>query len=309
MSDNKILDGIMGLCIGDALGVPVEFESREDLRITPVTCMTGFGTHNQPPGTWSDDSSMTLCLLDSLQYGYNLEDIANRFVKWSKEELWTARGTVFDIGIATSKAINNLLKNRNPKKSGLYGEWDNGNGSLMRILPMSYYLKDAGTDEKLQKIREVSSITHGHDISVFSCIFYVEFAVNLLKGKDKIKAYEDTISFIKPHIEKYKRCFKNFQRVLSGNIQQENRNEIASSGFVIHTLEASIWCFLTSNSYAETVLKAVNLGDDTDTTAAVAGGLAGLYYGVENIPKEWLDCLARKKDIEDLCNKLKDILQ
>lgn len=309
MSKNKILDGVLGLCVGDALGVPVEFMFRDDLEISPVTGMTGYGTHDQPPGTWSDDTSMTLCLLDSLQYGYNLDDIADRFVKWATEGLWTAHGEVFDIGIATSKSIGKLSKGVSPRESGLRGERDNGNGALMRILPLSFYLRETSSEELIQKVTEVSSITHAHRISVVSCIFYVKYTIELLNGKDKLKAYKDTITFIKPLIKDTKGLLLKFSRILSGDIHQLNEQQIESSGFVIHTLEASLWCFLNSNSYRETVLKAVNLGDDTDTTAAVAGGLAGIYYGIENIPKNWIACLARKTDIEELCentNKLFD---
>ena len=191
--DNKVKAGIFGVCVGDALGVPVEFTSREILKRFPVENMREFGSWNQPKGTWSDDSSLTLCIADELTKSYDLEKIGQSFVKWVKYGHWTAHGRLFDIGGTTRHSIARLIKGENAKFSGNIFEEDNGNGSLMRTLPLAFYLKDEENIEKLyQKVKEVSSITHGHFRSVFACFVYVIFAIELIKGKSKAEAYHHT---------------------------------------------------------------------------------------------------------------------
>lgn len=306
--ENKVKAGIMGVCIGDALGVPVEFKNREYLKQFPVTGMQEFGSHNQPKGTWSDDSSLTLCLAEELAKGYDLEKIGQSFVKWVKHGHWTAHGRLFDIGGTTREAIARLIKGESARFSGNIFEEDNGNGSLMRILPLAFYLKEEETMEKVyQTVKEVSTITHGHFRSVFACFIYVIFAIQLLKGKNKAEAYTDMQKTALEYAEKQWFSLHEielFHKVLKNDISKYSEDEIRGSGYVLHSLEASLWCFLNSESYSEAVLKAVNLGEDTDTTGAITGGLAGIYYGFENIPQEWIDELVRKDDIEKLCEKL-----
>lgn len=306
--NNKIKAGLFGVAVGDALGVPVEFESREYLKQNPVSDMFGFGTHNQPSGTWSDDSSLVFCLAESLCKGYDLSDIAKNFVKWYNTEIWTPHGKVFDIGIATRNAIHNIGKGNLPELCGGHEEKDNGNGSLMRILPLVFYLQKENDLEVIyQKVKEVSSITHAHFRSVFACFIYVIYCLEILKGKNKVAAYIEMQNIVSVFLEDKKfnsTEIQLFERILKNNINEYPENEIHSSGYVLHSLEASLWCFLNSDSYEETVLKAVNLGEDTDTTGAIAGGLAGMYYGIENIPEKWTSVLARKMDIDDLCERL-----
>ncbi|WP_160139069.1 ADP-ribosylglycohydrolase family protein [Chryseobacterium sp. c4a] len=306
--ENKVKAGIMGVCIGDALGVPVEFKDRDYLKKFPVTEMQEFGSHSQPKGTWSDDSSLTLCLAEVLTKGYNLEKIGQSFVKWVRYGHWTAHGRLFDIGVTTREAITRLIKGESARFSGSIFEEDNGNGSLMRILPLAFYLKDEENIEKIyQTVKEVSTITHGHFRSVFSCFIYVIFAIQLIKGKNKTEAYTHIQKVALEYSEKQWFSLNEvelFHRVLKNDISGYPEDEIRGSGYVLHSLEASLWCFLNSESYSEAVLKAVNLGEDTDTTAAITGGLAGIYYGFENIPQQWVDELVRKDDIEKLCEKL-----
>lgn len=305
---NTIESGLFGLAVGDALGVPVEFKSRGYLKQNPVTEMFGFGTHHQPIGTWSDDSSLAFCLAESLCSGYDLNDIGRNFVKWYTAELWTPHGQVFDIGIATRQAILNIAKGHQPDLCGGFSESDNGNGSLMRILPLVFYLQKENDIEVIfQKVKEVSSLTHAHFRSIFACFIYVIYSLEILKQKDKFEAYiemKNTVSvFLKD--KKFNSAeIQLFDRILKNDISEYLEDEIHSSGYVLHSLEASIWCFLNSDSYEETVLKAVNLGEDTDTTGAIAGGLAGIYYGIENIPKKWIENLVRTNDIKDLAERL-----
>jgi ADP-ribosyl-[dinitrogen reductase] hydrolase len=303
---SKILAGLMGVCVGDALGVPVEFTSRGERMKNPVTGMIGYGSYNQPPGTWSDDSSLTLCLADSLCGGYDVNAIAQSFCRWYEEAFWTARGEVFDIGHTTGIAIWNLQQGVSPIEAGVKDERSNGNGSLMRILPLAYYHKTLDLDSLIQRVHEVSCITHAHVRSQIACGIYISIAVGLLEGLAPQSAYIQGLERVRQiYAEpKYNPEAKHFQTILSGEIDTLPINAIQSSGYVIHTLEAALWCFLTSSSYADAVIKAVNLGEDTDTVAAVTGGLAGIYYGIENIPAEWIDLIARKDDIVDLATRL-----
>ncbi|PIF43852.1 ADP-ribosylglycohydrolase [Chryseobacterium sp. 52] len=314
--ENTVKAGIFGVCIGDALGVPVEFRSREQLKRSPVTQMRAMGTHHQPVGTWSDDSSLAFCLAESLSNGYDLENIALKFLQWYNAEIWTPHGRVFDIGIATSQAIHRISKGTSPALCGGTSEFDNGNGSLMRILPLLFYIKDFPIEKRFDITKDVSSITHGHIRSVLACFIYLELALEILKGQDKWKSYRTMQKKVREFLNHNPICSQNemdkFHRILELKIGEYDvaplytlqEEEIKSSGYVLHSLEASLWCFLTTETYAEAVLKAVNLGEDTDTTGAITGGIAGIYYGVENIPEEWIAELVRKNDIEALCEKL-----
>ncbi|MFK7060754.1 ADP-ribosylglycohydrolase family protein [Flavobacterium oreochromis] len=307
MKTKLVHSALFGVAVGDALGVPVEFKDRNELARFPVHGMKEYGSHGQPAGTWSDDSSLTFCLADSLCDGYNTNQLAQYFVNWRNEQMWTPHGRVFDIGIATSNAIYRISQGIDPILCGGFNIEDNGNGSLMRILPLVFYIKDKSIDEIYQITKEVSSITHAHFRSVFACFIYLVYALEIIKGSDKEKAYT-TMQLIITDFLKEKDFNKNelslFDRILKQNISSIEESNISSSGYVLHSLEASLWCVLTSNSYKETVLKAVNLGGDTDTTGAIAGGLAGLIYGYDAIPTEWNNVLARKTDIENLCDRL-----
>jgi hypothetical protein len=181
---NAVKSALFGVAVGDALGVPVEFCSREDLSKNPVTDMIGGeGTsHRQPAGTWSDDSSLTFCLAKALTYDYNIDRIALEMMKWITHKQWTARGEVFDIGNTTLRAFNNLANGCRSEKVGETNENSNGNGSLMRILPLLFYIAGKPIEERFEITRQVSSITHGHIRSVVACFYYLEFARYLLSG-------------------------------------------------------------------------------------------------------------------------------
>ncbi|MBY5282393.1 ADP-ribosylglycohydrolase family protein [Aphanizomenon flos-aquae CCAP 1446/1C] len=302
----KILSGLMGVCVGDALGVPVEFTSRAERKISPVTTMLGYGTWNQPPGTWSDDSSLTLCLVECLCEEFSLLEIANSFWRWYKEGYWAAHGEAFDIGGTTKQAILNWQQGASPLEAGGTSEKSNGNGSLMRILPMVYCHQMFTFPELITRVHQVSCITHAHIRSQMACGIYISVAIELLAGFEPKAAYLQGLSKIQSLYSGSEYILEkpHFDRVFSGEIARIPIEEINSGGYVVDTLEASLWCLLNTSAYAEAVLKAVNLGGDTDTTAAVTGGLAGIYYGVENIPQEWIDQIARQRDIIDLANRL-----
>lgn len=313
VTPNKVLDGLMGLCVGDALGLPFEFSSRKKIKHTPISNMIGYGTHDQPAGTWSDDSSLTFCLGDSLCNGYYISDIADKMKKWYEESYWTPHGEVFDIGRTTLESIKKLIVGRHPSDTGGKQDNDNGNGSLMRILPLAFYLQHVEDKEyKYQVIHDVSKITHAHPRSILACSIYVEYALLLLKGftlQDAFDSMRNNILNFFCEKETYSLELEFFKRILTENLMESAEDEINSSGYVIDTLEASFWCLLTTNDYKSAVLKAVNLGNDTDTTAAVTGGLAGLYYGIQQIPVQWINNIAKREMIIELANKMEGIFR
>ncbi|MDR1495620.1 MAG: ADP-ribosylglycohydrolase family protein [Clostridiales Family XIII bacterium] len=300
---------LWGVIAGDALGVPVEFKKREYLDRHPVTDFIGYGTFDKPPGTWSDDSSLTLALADSIaSSGGKLDyaDMMERFAKWIFEGAYTQDGKAFDVGMTTLKAISNYRKGAAPAECGGRGERDNGNGSLMRIVPLLFYLDSKGVkvlgDEGARVISDVSSLTHAHPRSRAACIIYLavcEHALSEARGSGKsgrleisngeerfkrrkegiIAAIRDTLKFLGEHGE-YNNELEHFARMADAGFSDLPRERIKSSGYVVHTLEAALWCTMNTGNCMDALLAAVNLGGDTDTTAAVCGGLAGLYsYG------------------------------
>lgn len=298
---------LFGVAVGDALGVPVEFKSRELIRKQPVTGMTGYGTYNLPPGTFSDDSSLTLCLAEALAGDFSIQCMAENFLRWYHHGYWTANGDVFDIGNATREALDRIYEGIEPLDAGGNNEHSNGNGSLMRIAPLLLHTMEKPLEERLRITREVSSVTHRHMRSVIACHYYLEMALALAQGMSPKTAYQKLQSEIPFHfnlMEAGQHETARFRRLLEADISLLNEPDISGSGYVIHTLEASVWCLLTTDSYTDAVLKAVNLGEDTDTTAAVAGGLAGIYYGYNAIPESWLQSLARRNDIDELAARL-----
>ena len=303
---------MLGHAIADALGVPVEFKSREELAKSPVEGYMGYGSHHVPAGTWSDDTSMTLAALDSLTHGLDYADMMQRFCDWKTKAAYTATDVVFDMGITTNNALCRFLSGVELEKCGDAGEYDNGNGSLMRITPAVLYCNglflDTTTDEKMQIVHKVSSLTHAHPRSQIGCGIYAFVLSELLSSKNK--------TAIRSGLRKAELYYQgkgefadelvHFSRLFNRAFSKTSQTEILSSGYVVSTLEAAIWCVLNTESYSECVLSAVNLGQDTDTVAAVAGGLAAAIYGLPGIPAEWIHDLQRKEMIFELCERFVD---
>ena len=297
--DRPLRSLLLGLAVGDALGVPYEFGPRPARRQDPCTDMVGYRTHNQPPGTWSDDTSMALVLTEQLSAAAPLEAVASGFARWLFEAEWTPGGEVFDYGGATANALADFAQGGNPRTSGGTGEASNGNGSLMRTAPLAWFVRELPPEQRRIRSFEISAITHAHPRSLLACWFCVEVCVALLAGKAPAGAVDeswDEIAFWVESNPDFALDWKYYARCRS-SLARRPVQEISSSGYVVHTLEAALWCLLTSSNYRETVLRAVNLGEDTDTTGAVAGAFSGLVYGEAQIPKEWLAALARRDDI------------
>ena len=290
---------ILGLAIGDALGVPVEFEKRNTFKITD---MTGFGTYNQPVGTWSDDTSLTLVLLEHLSEKSDLSNLMNKFKSYRNGYL-TPYGECFDIGIATSNAIDRYIAGIPIDGIGGNEEWDNGNGALMRISPLAILLKnEVDLTKKIKTIEKYTKLTHAHPRSIVASILYIQLLIELLfknNLKTSLKAtkllFENIFDISHPYRKEYE---EHFKEIFIDNFFDKKESEILSTGYVVDTLKAVIWCLGNSNSFEGTVLKAVNLGDDTDTIGGITGTLAGIIYGLESIPNKWLSKLAAKSLIE-----------
>ena len=299
----KYIDGLIGFVVGDAMGVPLEFTPREELLKKPVTKMIGNGTYNLPAGTWSDDTSMMIATIDSInaKNGIDLKDIALKFSAFKNHASYTATGEVFDIGNTCKMAIDKFDENReDPTLCGIDDINANGNGSLMRILPIAYYAieKKLKEYEILELVRQISSMTHAHEISVMGCYFYVRYVIFLLNGKDKYSAYSmakcvDYGMFKEETQEVYNRLIKD-------DISKVKVNDIKSTGYIVDSLEAAIWVTLKSENYKEAVIGAINLGGDTDTIGALTGALAGIIYGYDFIPEEWKDNIAKKEYLMDI---------
>lgn len=304
----KIKAVMIGHAVGDALGVPVEFCSREEIAEDPVTDMRGFGSYPMPAGAWSDDTSMSLCALDSLSKGViDHDEIMDNFVRWASNDEFTPTGEMFDIGRTCLTAIRNFLEvdGRPALECGLTDERSNGNGSLMRIHPFALYafVKGGTLGKSLDIIREGSIMTHAHPRTIYACGIYAMVFWEILKGTDKAKVLSEIENAAVLFDGSYPEESDHFEWAFHKKLASKSADEISSSGYVVHTLEAALWCLLTTNSYKECVLKAVNLGEDTDTVAAVAGGLAGAMYGYDAIPEEWRNTLIRREYIEEMCER------
>lgn len=304
LSTEQITAVMLGHAVGDALGVPVEFCEREELAEEPVTDMEGYGTYPYPAGSWSDDTSMSLAALDSLAEGQlDFDDIMVKFGEWYYHDRYTPTGEMFDVGNTCSYAIDSyFVSHKSVEECGLAGECFNGNGSIMRIHPfvLYAYAKQMPVDAWLDVIGQASALTHAHDRSKVGCLIYAFVLMDLLdQGRGGI---EDGLKKARQNLNTCAE-FSRYDRIFQKDFATLPCDEIKSSGYVVDTLEAALWCLLTTDNYRDCVLKAVNLGDDTDTVAAVAGGLAGALYGYDAIPSEWLDTLQHRDDIEEMCER------
>ena len=312
-------EGVMGVVIGDALGTPVQFLARNEVKKSPVKEMEGYGTFNMPPGTWSDDGSMTIAALSSIKEigKIDSDDIMKRFVDWYKNGEYTPYGFAFDVGLTCKEAICRYVTSHNYKDCGCTGERSNGNGSLMRIIPVCLYVyenvkkENITESEGLGLIHEVSALTHAHLRSKMACGFYY-FMIKAILDEDGTlisklqKGVDDAIRFY--HHESinleqmayYERLFHldKFVKV--------SEDEIKSTGYVVDSLEAAVWSLITTESFKDGLLKAVNLGGDTDTIGAIAGGLAALHYGYDNIPEDWKKVIVKGDEILLLCGAMED---
>lgn len=322
---NIIKSSLYGFIVGDALGVPVEFMSRDKLKEHPVSEMLENKSRNTTKGYWSDDTAMTLCTMQSIvdmkEIDFELHDsMMKNYRKWLEEGYKAVNKKCFGIGQTIFKALSNY---RNSKtfieysSKNLESPKNGGNGAMMRILPLILYLynnklpKYKDLEDNIEVYRKYDfiefnvGITHQYSVNKECCIFYTMFIFNLLDTKDLNKAYDLSIE---QHLSWYSGCQSSeLKRILNKEIINVSEQEIKSTGYVIDTLEASLWCLFNTKNYEEAVLKAVNLGGDSDTIAAITGSLAGLYYGIDQIPQKWLDVLCEKDMLENDINNFIEV--
>lgn len=309
MVSNISLDRIrglfMGLAVGDALGIPVEFYSRKKLAQDPVTDLRSGGTYKKPAGTWSVDGSLTFCVAESLLQDFRLSDIAHKFTQFLYQDYWTARGEVFDVGVVVAQSIERIKKGTSLAEAGGNDEMDNGNGALNYTLPLGLFHHRLPISQRFTEIAQLSSLTNRHLRSILGAFIFSEMGVWLMRGGHITppKAYDAMTQTINELIEEEENLtqeVRHYHRILHNNIADLPEGTIQSTAYVVHSLEACFWCLLNGDNYKDTVLKAVNLGEDTDTIGAMTGALAGLYYGYKAIPEDWLAQIALRDDILQL---------
>lgn len=303
---DEIKEAIYGFIIGDVIGFPVEFISRDVLKTSPVIDIQVRKDMNVPKGVFSDDTSMILATMDSILTNntINLNDIMNKFCEWCYNGKYTATNKVLDIGITTKQSLAKYYHLKlDPVECGASGFNDNGNGSLMRMLPIVIYSKHKNVDfETLYNcVKSVSSLTHSHDISILGCLLYCNYMLNLMNGYNKYDAYKMI------NLKDYTRLFKRetlsyYEKIFNHDLHLLNEEEINSTGYIVDTLLCSIWCILKNDNFKETLLNAVNLGNDTDTIGAITGSMAGVIYGYNSIPSIWIADICGIDKYESIIN-------
>ena len=289
---------LLGLACGDALGAPIEFMGPN--QFDPVTDFRGGGVFGVQPGQWTDDTSMALCLADSLIRcrGFDPADQMQRYVRWYREGYLSSVGACFDIGSTTREALERFRTEGEPY-AGSAGMWSAGNGCLMRLapVPMFYY---RWPTEAISKAALSARTTHGAQACLDACRFFSSLMVRALQGESKAELTAPIAWTGEPlHAE--------VAAVASGSYRKKQPPQIKGSGYVVESLEAALWAFYHGENFADCVRRAANLGHDTDTTAAICGQLAGAHYGESAIPAHWLDQLHWTVRIRGMADKLHDL--
>lgn len=296
---NRRRGALIGLAVGDALGAAVEFKPPGSF--APVTGYRNGGPHRLEAGEWTDDTSMALALADSIATaGWDLNDQASRYVEWWKKGKYSVNGHCFDIGYTTRMALSNYLDNKNALASGDISERASGNGSIMRLAPVPIrfaHLYPIKCDELSRLGGESSLPTHASDQCVSACRYLAIVLAALIQGEDRDEVLSSEWQPLK-QLNDLKPLHPLIQEIAQGSFRQKQPPAIQGSGWVVKSLEASLWAFHDADNFEEAVLKAVNLGDDADTTGAICGQLAGAYWGESGISESLRSGLARMDMLE-----------
>jgi ADP-ribosyl-[dinitrogen reductase] hydrolase len=291
---NRYHGALLGLAAGDALGTTLEFKPPGTF--APLTDMVGGGPFNLQPGQWTDDTSMALCLGESLvrMHGFDAEDQMSRYVRWWQDGYLSSTGECFDIGMTVCRALSNYTKTGDPF-SGSTDPRSAGNGSLMRLAPIPLAYR-ASPELAIHYAAGSSRTTHAAPAAVDACRYYAALIVGALNGRSKEHLLSPDFypGALVPEIAE----------IAAGSFKEKNPPAIAGTGYVVRSLEAALWAFYRSDTFEKGALLAANLGDDADTTAAVYGQLAGAYYGVDAIPAKWLEKLAMREFISEMADAL-----
>lgn len=317
---NIWVNGMMGVVVGDALGMPVQFADRDELKMNPVKTMEGYGTYNMPPGTWSDDSSMSLATLDSIREKGEVDysDIMECFYKWLFLGEYTPAGKAFDQGNTCVEAICKYIEEKDYRTCGKMGELANGNGALMRIMPACLYAYEKFTSKEwdvkkaLECVHQISALTHNHLRSKMACGIYYFMIKNIIDGCGSLlerlqNGVDDAMRFYHEDVVNYVELVHYTRLFCLDEFAESKEDTIKSSGYVVDSLEAAIWSLITTDTLEAGLLKAVNLGGDTDTIGAIAGGLAVLFYGYDSVPEEWKRLIIKEEEIIALCVTMEEV--
>lgn len=288
---------LVGLGVGDALGAPLEFTRRDEK--PPVTQMQGGGPFGLPAGYWTDDTSMALCLGESLlASGFDLDDQLSRYLQWMEHGHLSSTGTCFDIGIQTRHALGAYRQTGQTLSTG--DPNSSGNGTIMRLAPVPIaYWKDVA--EAAEKSKEQSFTTHASPEAAEACFVLGAMMATAIQGATKNEIL-DVGEQLGPGLRS-----EALRRVFAGSYKVKSRDQISSSGYVVSTLEAALWAFFKTETFEDALVLAVNLGDDSDTVGAVCGELAGAHYGERGIPETWLTPLHDREMIEEMADSLFDL--
>lgn len=291
---DRALGAFLGLAIGDALGTTKEFEARD--RTPPLSDMVGGGPFCLAPGQWTDDTSMAWALAESLAQcrAFDATDLMERFVAWWQTGAYSSNGVCFDIGITTRQALERFVETGNPL-AGTDDPMSAGNGALMRLAPVALWGLRVGEAAMRRTARQQSATTHAAAACLDASEAFAVMLFDAIRGGSKDSVLENAGRT---------QTGGEIRDVLAGRWRSKSRRGIASSGYVVHTLEAALWCVAGTDGFEEAALMAANLGDDADTVAAVTGQLAGAIYGAQAIPAPWLLRLAKREDLEAAARSL-----
>ena len=296
---NKYMGALLGLAIGDALGTTLEFKDPGDFE--PIEEIIGGGPFNLQPGQWTDDTSMALCLAASLieKKNFDVFDQMSKYYKWYKDGYMSSASFCFDIGITTKNALL-LFHQTGQPITGSTDRMTAGNGSIMRLAPVPLFFRE-NLLEAISRSAISSKTTHAAPQAVDSCKYLAWLIVHALNGtaKETLLSSEAANSFLMLN-----KVDGEVEEIIVGSFKIKNPPEIQGSGYVVRSLEAALWAFYKTSNFKDGALMAVNLGDDADTTGAVYGQIAGAFYGKSGIPKEWLDVLHRRDQIENMAVEL-----
>lgn len=291
---------LIGLAVGDALGAAVEFKPPGSF--APVTGYRSGGPHRLKPGEWTDDTSMALALADSMaSVGWDLNDQAERYVQWMKHGKYSVNGRCFDVGITTSRALHKFIESGDASQSGSRSESASGNGSIMRLapVPIRYSGHYPNNIEELARLADESSLTtHASEQCRSACRYLATVLAALLNDEDRAAVLSSDWKALEV-LNDIKALHPLIQEVAQGSFRQKQPPVIEGSGWVVKSLEAALWAFHSADSFEKAVLRAVNLGDDADTTGAICGQLAGAFWGELQIPEPLRSGLARMDMIEE----------
>ena len=295
-------DGFIGFAIGDALGVPVKNMDSNYFKTKPLYDMIGYGFYNVPRGTWSENTSLMLSIVDSIceNGNINFNDMINRMSNWEDYNNFYGNNMGFNLSNSVSCSINKYDLGNDAINCGSNVFLDNS--CLVRILPVIYYLNSMkfSYEDSVDIINSVCSLTHSNEICCLGCMIYCDYMRQLINGMDKISSLEFVrgIEYNKYYSED---SINYYKRILIDDISKITSNSVNTSNNVVDTLEASLWCLINTDSFEKALIMAVNLGGDTNTIGAIAGSMAGILYGVRNIPSRWMNKLKRKEYIDEMC--------